>query len=251
MFWKHNWVGDSCLREIFPKLYTLSVQKNGYICQMGEWHGGVRRWVFKWRRKLSCREIAQKDLLLQTLQNVQLSQGIKDSSRWSMETPRQYTVKSTYGLLLEPLVGEFLEVFQVIWSKVLPSKVCALACRVLLDRIPTKVNMFRRKVFTYETLLSCVFSNSERERETTEHLFFLCSRVSIIWTRVYKQMGFVTVLPRCSHSHLLQQELVCLSAKQNKLWRALWSIVIWTVWNCRNKFIFKNIEVEEEREQQN
>lgn len=131
------------------------------------------------------------------------------------------------------------------YSKAIPSKVCALAWKVLLDRIPTKDNLLRRKVLSAEANLTCIFCNSARE--TTEHLFFVCPCVSLIWSRCYKWLGLDTVLPSNCHLHLLQHDLVFLSAKQNLLWKAIWSIVIWTLWNCRNNVIFRDEEVEVEK----
>jgi hypothetical protein len=36
-FWKEKWIGMTPLRHIFPSLFNLSVQQDGFIFDMGTW----------------------------------------------------------------------------------------------------------------------------------------------------------------------------------------------------------------------
>jgi hypothetical protein len=37
IFWLDHWVGVAPLKEIFPRLFNISIQKNHTIQEMGEW----------------------------------------------------------------------------------------------------------------------------------------------------------------------------------------------------------------------
>lgn len=59
-FWEDSWIGDLTLKEAFPRLYMLSVQKKGFIESFGEWNNDKWEWILTWRRALYAWE---KDLL--------------------------------------------------------------------------------------------------------------------------------------------------------------------------------------------
>jgi hypothetical protein len=40
-FWKEKWIGTTPLRHIFPSLFNLSVQQDGFISDMGTWENNV------------------------------------------------------------------------------------------------------------------------------------------------------------------------------------------------------------------
>lgn len=138
-----------------------------------------------------------------------------------------YTVKSAYNFLMHAVAREDQEVFVQVWSKFVPTKVCALAWRVILDRIPTKANLLKRNVLSVGSGVNCVFCNVMEE--TTEHLLFSCPRALQVWLCCYNWVGVSTALPKNCQSHLLQHELPSLKAKQNRLWKVVWLVVIWTL----------------------
>lgn len=43
-FWGDLWVGDSCLKDLFPRLYRLSCQKMSSVSEMGCWVEGQWKW---------------------------------------------------------------------------------------------------------------------------------------------------------------------------------------------------------------
>lgn len=49
-FWNEKWLGVDCLRDLFGRLFILSMQQNNKIKDMGKWYRGVWRWDFRWRR---------------------------------------------------------------------------------------------------------------------------------------------------------------------------------------------------------
>ena len=51
-FWHDNWCEGGILKRAFPRLYTLSLQKNHLVNQMGVWPESSWAWLLTWRRSL-------------------------------------------------------------------------------------------------------------------------------------------------------------------------------------------------------
>ena len=39
-FWKHVWCEDCSLKEVFPKLYSLSTARDSLVVEVMGWYGG-------------------------------------------------------------------------------------------------------------------------------------------------------------------------------------------------------------------
>ena len=51
-FWHDRWCEAGMLKMAFLRLYSISMQKNFLISQMGNWHEGVWNWHLTWGRNL-------------------------------------------------------------------------------------------------------------------------------------------------------------------------------------------------------
>lgn len=56
LFWDGAWSGDKTLKDRFPRLFHLSIWKDGMVKEMREWVGGRWIWRLEWRRNLLDRE---------------------------------------------------------------------------------------------------------------------------------------------------------------------------------------------------
>lgn len=61
-----------------------------------------------------------------------------------------YTILQNLGLVVGGLTREEAGVFHDMWKSKAPSKVLAFSWNLLLDRIPTKVNLLRRHLLAVE-----------------------------------------------------------------------------------------------------
>lgn len=50
--WTDILIGGECLKNKFPRLFSISVQKECIIADMGSWQGDVWQWNFIWRQQL-------------------------------------------------------------------------------------------------------------------------------------------------------------------------------------------------------
>ena len=51
LFWEDLWVGEQRLKQRFPRLFLMSLQKSSTIADYGFWDGGSWHWSLLWRRE--------------------------------------------------------------------------------------------------------------------------------------------------------------------------------------------------------
>lgn len=53
-FWEGKWLPTCTFMSLFPRLYSLSIQQNFTISDVGGWDGEAWAWNFQWRRTMLC-----------------------------------------------------------------------------------------------------------------------------------------------------------------------------------------------------
>jgi len=82
-------------------------------------------------------------------------------------------------------VGNFGSLFEGFWSiKALPSAMIT-AWRILVDRLPTQVNLEKRGIVLESS--TCVFCGEEEE--SGSHVFFKCKVALRVWSLCSKWVG--------------------------------------------------------------
>jgi len=150
-FWNSKWRGDMSFRMKYPRLFSISIQKEAKVVDMWLERGTESDWNFSWRRRLFVWEEDLIHNLMLDLHGFEWGQGV-DEWFWRLEKGGVFSVKSTYKKLAEVSLADNLwgeeeeHVFGQIWKSPAPSKVVALSWRGLLDHVPTRVNLARRNV---------------------------------------------------------------------------------------------------------
>ncbi|GJV26893.1 RNA-directed DNA polymerase, eukaryota, reverse transcriptase zinc-binding domain protein [Tanacetum coccineum] len=141
-FWEDLWLDNQLLFSRFPRLYALENFKNVAISD--RWNDVA--WFWQWRREVRGGvEQTQLDGL-QWIDNVGLPSA-QLSTRW---------------------------------NKLVPRKVNILIWRVLLDRIPTRLNLYNRDIDTPDIL--CLICKLHTEHST--HLFIGCEVANLTWVAI-------------------------------------------------------------------
>jgi hypothetical protein len=123
----------------------------------------------------------------------------EDSWCWRPDEGKTFTVKSAYEIVSDMLLpkGNLSTAqelsFKVLWKCLASSKVSGFACLVLLDRVPTRVNLIRRRVINDDGNQCCVFCCNSAE--TVTHLFLYCNCILQVWERVFAWLGLNFMLP--------------------------------------------------------
>lgn len=167
------------------------------------------------------------DQLKRFIGGFQLLISIPDTWVWKREPEGLYTVQSAYKLIKGDPADISEPIFKLLWESRAPSNVCVFGWRMLLDRLPTKVNLLRRQILTVEDDLRCVLCL--QGNETTNHVFVTCPVASKMWARCYRWLGSSLVLPGSCSDHLLQHMWPGLTAKQKGALRILWLALTWLI----------------------
>jgi hypothetical protein len=217
--------------------------KEATVAAAGARVDSVWRWSLTWRRALFVWEEVLCQDLLSMLYSFTFSNRI-DNWEWSFETDGIFSVSSCYRFLTEraaPLV-EVPEVqrwvFNTIWKSSVPLKVTGFSWQALLDRIPTKPNLFRRGVVREVEATGCSLCGGGIE--TSIHLLLHCNIASAVWYRVSKWLGFTYVNPPNLFISCALFVSFATSKKRKLGLLLIWHAVIWVIWKVRNDCIFNN-----------
>ncbi|KAK2435218.1 hypothetical protein QL285_020294 [Trifolium repens] len=244
LFWHYNWCVGSPLAELFPRLFSISLQVDANIKEMGVWSSGVWIWQLKWRRPFFVwEEEVYRDFLL-LLEVVPIS---RDKPSWSyrLDTGGLFSVKSNY-VFLAPLLSStstlphsLRGIVHKVWDSWALSKVVVFSWQALLSRIPTRANLTIRGVLLEGGNVSCAVCGGGVETE--DHLFLLCPFAWSIWVEVFKWFGVVEVLSG-NFVSLFQSFLSSLKSgkRPQKGIMMVWQTVIWTIWCVRNDKVFSD-----------
>jgi hypothetical protein len=240
-FWNVKWVGNAPLEVAFPRLFSLSNNKDNVVSDFLNANG---EWSFSWRRNLFRWEEDLVALVTNLLELVELSMVV-DSWRWSVEEDGEFSVKSAYICLSKDLLAEVGEVdgtpvgvLAQIWESPAPSKTVAFSWQLLLDRIATRRNLDIRGLLPQNVPWECV--GCVGKVETTTHLFLHCPSAMLVWREVLKWIGVPMVIPPSLSS--LFEIVKGYSRKGNirKGFLLIWHATLWSIWKARNGAIFSS-----------
>jgi hypothetical protein len=244
-FWLDKWVGQNTLSELFPRLFSVSLQTDLKVNQMGEWRDGVWYWNLNWRRQLF---VLEGDLLLhllELLRHVSLSH-MEDSWVCTIGGEGVYTVKDGYYFLANtflPEVGGYDvdgSIVKRVWESYAPTKVVIFSWQLLLERLPTRGNLFRRGLLQSRAQSLCAWCNSDVETEV--HLFMTCSVA--VWSAIHSWLGLFTAVPGNVSLSFQAFGFPLNTKKSAKGFMLIWQSVSWSLWKARNLLIFEGKKVE-------
>ncbi|WJX13510.1 hypothetical protein P8452_03894 [Trifolium repens] len=242
-FWYNVWAGSVSLQERFPRLFSISIQKNSTVADLRVLEGGVAHWNLLWRRRLFVWEEELVTEPIEVINSVVISED-HDRWGWSFNGGGDFTVKSTYWSIvrlfmpMEPIGMIESKAFSSLWKCFAPSKVSVFALQLLLERIPTRQNLLRRHINLPEGEHCCVWCGSEPE--TVLHLFLYCDFAQKVWVAVFMWLRFDFILPHFLFSFLN----FFLGSTKKKLKSVglvkIWMAIVWVIWKMCNSVIFKN-----------
>lgn len=218
-FWNDVWVENQPLSSSFPRLYALCQNKSDYVSEKGEWSEGVWEWKWSWSRELrDCERVGFIELMSILNKSIP-KQGTGDSWVWKTAKIGCYTTNAAYKEILKRQMvqnqGEEKDAFSKLWKNIAPQKAKAMTWRAMKDKLPTRVNLFKRKVIS--SVVEAICPICKEEPETIDHLLLTCKGTNSIW---YKIFHWLKMVPDChrSISTQIEQFSVCLSGKKRKVY---------------------------------
>lgn len=130
---------------------------------------------------------------LQNLINeFQLREGVLDSWIWQPEPGRMCSVQSAYELIKRPLTEGADPIFKLICGHGIPSSISIFVWRMMLDRLPTKENLLKRRILKDEPAATCVLCS--QTTEMTDHLFTRCTVAVNLWAKCSRWLGALSTM---------------------------------------------------------
>jgi len=78
MFWEDVWSGNSSLKDLYPRLYSMSLNQGQKVSEVGEWDGVDWRWCLRWRRARFEWESKLEEEMISHLSTIRLCREEKD-----------------------------------------------------------------------------------------------------------------------------------------------------------------------------
>jgi len=142
-----------------------------------------------------------------------------------------FILEDTWGV-------EEKKVFHQLWKSSAPSKVIALSWKMLLNRIPTRVNLSRRNVVPPDVNLRCVLC--DRDNEMTNHLFINCGVARGVWIALLLWIDKMFIIPPNLFIHWACWNVGSSNKKIIRGLRLIWHATTWVIWKARNDKIFND-----------
>jgi hypothetical protein len=241
-FWMDIRVDDISLKDCFPRLFSISTQKEASVAEMWNPMAGEVNWRLIWRRRLFVWEENLMDELLVVINRISPSDDT-DRWGWKPENDAIFTAKSVYKLVsnlsnLEGLDAQWhAKIFTGIWKSPTPSKVCGFVWQLLHNRIPTKSNLVSRRIIVAGEDSRCVLCGVEIE--TADHLFLYCNVAKQVWFEIFTWLKVSFGLPHSLFS--IFNCLLCAgNPRANKGRLMICCAVVWSIWKFRNSVLFEN-----------
>ncbi|GJT28614.1 RNA-directed DNA polymerase, eukaryota, reverse transcriptase zinc-binding domain protein [Tanacetum coccineum] len=228
MFWEDSWKGEVPLKNLFPRIYSLEIDKSISVASKLA-HSSV---CFSLRRipRGGIKHV-QMEGLHSYLDGTILS-GMLDRWRWTLSSDGEFLVSSIRCFIDDKTLATVGP--KTRWNKYVPSKVNILAWRIKHDFLPMCLNISRRGIEL--DFITCVSCNSATV--TTSHLFFSCPLVNLLYKNIARWWD--VIMPEMSSYEEWWAWISALrfESKKKKISGGVFYITWWLLWNFRNKTIF-------------
>ncbi|EOY03714.1 Uncharacterized protein TCM_018827 [Theobroma cacao] len=197
--------GPGVLKERFSRIFTLGTNKEGCVCEFGNWSGDNWEWHVDLRRQPFGWEENQWEHFRNTVEECCLCKDMKDTLVWKCTASGQYSVKSYCKEVLQPNIN-VEDPWKEIWSGLVPFRIEVFVWQLLCERVAVKHELTRRGMITND-LAKCVEVKWVAPNDVG--LFFK------LW----------------NNSSVKQGEL--------KIWKMGFYTIAWSTWLQRNEMVFR------------
>ncbi|GKC85638.1 RNA-directed DNA polymerase, eukaryota, partial [Tanacetum coccineum] len=227
-FWFDCWIGDVPLRDKFPRLFALDLNKEASVAVKLSAPIDIS---FRRNARGGIEEHLLVDLT-SLMDSVTLSNS---GDRWvcDLVSDGNFRVKEIRNYIDDLFLPH--QAAQTRWIKYIPIKVNIFVWRARQDCLPTRVNLIRRGI-TIESSLCPVCSVCE---EDVCHIFFRCDLAQLVLRRICRWWGLD---PHDWSSFQEWQSWILsiqFSSKVKAMLEGVFFVSWWFIWNFRNRIIFE------------
>ncbi|XP_022041395.1 uncharacterized protein LOC110943975 [Helianthus annuus] len=155
-----------------------------------------------------------------------------DIWKWRYEADGVFTVGSIKYILSSVGRSSPENVFE--WNSWVPKKVCIVAWRAEMERLPTKSALARRNVPVPDQL--CVLCGDYVE--SCDHVFVSCHFAQTVWQNLAAWLKMQPVIA-FGIKDLLTLHASISGSRKRKVVHAIALVAFWCVWKLRNDIVFR------------
>ncbi|GKV11754.1 hypothetical protein SLEP1_g22978 [Rubroshorea leprosula] len=231
----------SSLPVFLMSVYLIPKGKEKECHQMGNTQSSTWKWNLSWRRILFQWEKEEAKELCKMIEEVKIYPGCANKWEWRHSKDGLYSTSIAYAILtIEERGPVETKFFKRVWNPVLPSKIVAFNWKVMMDRIPTKLNLFKRGVIKDMEDGKCTLC--EVEDEDINHLFFNGNVVRWLWVACAKWWGITIKLDKDCRKTFESFGTWTKHPSIKEGWDNIWNTLVWSMWLARNQKIFQDSE---------
>lgn len=234
-FWHDIWIGNSPLKDIFPRLFLISSLPMASVADMGHWDSTVLRWNLPWIRDFRLRDRLEWEQLHPSLSQASFHLGENDKMVWKLSKDGKFSVRSFYGELYKKAKPGIEFLSQKIWNGLVPIRIEVFTWLTVLERINTKKRLVALNIIP-PSEVTCIMCNSCPE--DASHLMLYCPFAMEIWSWWWELWNLSWVWPQSLDLALSQWSYPSRCKFFKKVWLAAFIVIIWSVWRERNERIF-------------
>ncbi|XP_020967371.1 uncharacterized protein LOC110266736 [Arachis ipaensis] len=239
-FWEDSWLPPGVLKDMFPRLFSVSTLQGSVIGDCGFWDGLVWIWSFQWRRELFQWELDLVHQLHELLQSVKPTNGKEDGVVWKFDKTGVYSTASFGKVLQAEVLPEEITSYSftsAVWKGLVPPRVELFTWFVLVGRVNTKDRLCRFRVIPQHDN-RCVLC--DKAEENVFHLFLECETTWKVWCAWLLALGRQWSLPGTLKDHFESWTKLSIRKVDRKRWFIGFFAVIWTTWLERNGRLFRD-----------
>nr|GEY67677.1 RNA-directed DNA polymerase, eukaryota [Tanacetum cinerariifolium] len=228
-FWKDFWIGDSQLYILFPRLFTLESVKDISVAE--KLNGPLSA---SFRRTVRGGVESQQYEILSSLLEVSILSNTEDRWVCDLNGDGSFRVKDVRNWIDDSFLPK--AAVPTRWFKSVPIKINIFAWKLFLDRLPTRVNLFNRKVVVSST--SCPLCDTSAE--DASHLFFGCVLAKQVLKLVFRWWNLDVQSFSSYDDWLGWFKSIRISFKLKDILEGVFYVTWWRMWNFRNQLLFTN-----------
>ena len=237
LFWHDRWCVAGVLKCIFPRLYTISTQKQCQLYHMGEWVEGSWVWHLQWRRPLYDWEMEQVDTLRLNIEQYGPKQNTENGLLWMNMELSSYPTKAistTFNSLVSSMPKSLVS---VVWQKYIPPRAQLTVWLAYKEKLKTGDFLVEKGIISPQNAY-CPFCRNELESNT--HILFTCRFAWKTWMEILKWWNISAPL-QMTFSNFSEQWLGLNKDRKCKdIWLISLGCVVWSLWYERNKIKFES-----------
>ncbi|XP_028060048.1 uncharacterized protein LOC114263665 [Camellia sinensis] len=226
-FWWDTWLLNEKLKDVFPRLFSLSEITDGSLKPLVQNREAAGEWNFSFKRPLKAWE--EKDIrrLIEVLNAIpNLWVNVDDQVRWIADSSGSFSVSSARRRC-EVNHGPSIGITKLLWGNDTPPKVKFFHWLAWKGRVKTTAYLQRIGVLNSSVNNLCPFC--KEEVESLNHIILYYPLVWSLWCEILEWWNLSWVIPGSIGGLLEWWSGVSFNRFERRLWQSILFTFVWSV----------------------